>query len=99
MWWNCRYRWPIETANPSTNWLLDKLRNMLDSLRAALEEERPLESQNYEEQMEKHVAELAESDQEMFGQVAESEQFEAEPGQDEEESEGGLEQDERNSDE
>jgi hypothetical protein len=91
MWWNCRYRWPAETANPSTNWLLDKLRNMLDSLRAALEEERPLESQNYEEQMEEHMAELAEGDQEMFAQVAESEQFEPEAGQDEEESERALE--------
>jgi hypothetical protein len=41
--------------------------------------------------MGEHVAELAEGDQEMFAQVAESEQFEPEAGQDKEESERGLE--------
>ncbi|KAH0015738.1 hypothetical protein KCU78_g8083, partial [Aureobasidium melanogenum] len=36
MWWNCRFIWPAETASTSTNWLLAKLRKMIDDLRSSL---------------------------------------------------------------
>ena len=74
--------WPIDTANASTNWLLAKLRTMLDSLRASLEEHRPLDSWEHEEAVEEHAAELAEGNQEMLAEMAEFDPFEPEPGQD-----------------
>jgi len=87
MWWNARIMWPVGTANESTNWLLNKLRGMLDSLRAHLEEHRPLEHAENGEELEENAAESEENDQDMFAGAAESELIEEEQSQDKEESE------------
>jgi len=87
MWWNARIMWPVGTANESTNWLLNKLRGMLDSLRAHLEEHRPLEHVENEEELEENAAESEENDQDMFAGAAESALVEEEKSQDKEESE------------
>ena len=81
MWWNCRYLWPVETANPSTNWLLNKLRDMLDNLRARLEEERPLEYGDNGEEVGEYAEGLADGEQEMFAGSVEAEEAEEETSQ------------------
>lgn len=70
MWGLCRLRWPAATAQESTNWLMDKLRKMLDDLLEDLEAERP-DDPELEESLRMHEAALAEEEGERLREVAE----------------------------